>query len=218
MARFEPKTLAHIDRYHWHKSNRYIHLRNRKGFSQEELSEKTGLSLRTVQRVENGETEPRGDTLKRLALAFGVSADEIVDWTVQEDKGLLTSLNLSALSFIFFPILGILVPLIIWISKKDKIKNVNKVARDLLNFEITWNILLYAGSIGIIINMTTGNLNLTGDISPTVVSSWISSQLLIIILFFGLMYLYNLIFIIVNTIRINKDSKVCYRPKIGFLR
>ena len=21
---FEPKTLAHIDRYHWHKSNRYI--------------------------------------------------------------------------------------------------------------------------------------------------------------------------------------------------
>jgi|SRR5690554_156425 len=22
--RFEPKTLAHIDRYHWHKSNRYI--------------------------------------------------------------------------------------------------------------------------------------------------------------------------------------------------
>lgn len=199
-------------------AQRIKNLRNRKGFSQEELSEKTGLSLRTVQRVENGETEPRGDTLKRLALAFGVSADEIVDWTVQEDKGLLTSLNLSALSFIFFPILGILVPLIIWISKKDKIKNVNKVARDLLNFEITWNILLYAGSIGIIINMTTGNLNLTGDISPTIVSSWISSQLLIIILFFGLMYLYNLIFIIVNTIRINKDSQVCYRPKIGFLR
>ncbi|MDD4417094.1 MAG: hypothetical protein PHI70_09970 [Proteiniphilum sp.] len=26
MARFEPKTLAHIDRYHWHKSNRYIQL------------------------------------------------------------------------------------------------------------------------------------------------------------------------------------------------
>lgn len=199
-------------------AQRIKNLRNRKGFSQEELSVKTGLSLRTVQRVENGETEPRGDTLKRLALAFGVSADEIVDWTVQEDKGLLTSLNLSALSFIFFPILGILVPLIIWISKKDKIKNVNKVARDLLNFEITWNILLYAGSIGIIINMTTGNLNLTGDISPTIVSSWISSQLLIIILFFGLMYLYNLIFIIVNTIRINKDSKVCYQPKIGFLR
>ena len=176
-------------------AQRIKNLRNRTGFSQEALSEKTGLSLRTVQRVENGETEPRGDTLKRLALAFGVSADEIVDWTVQEDKGLLTSLNLSALSFIFFPILGILVPLIIWISKKDKIKNVNKVARDLLNFEITWNILLFAGSIGIIINMTTGNLNLTGDISPTIVSSWISSQLLIIILFFGLMYLYNLIFI-----------------------
>lgn len=31
-------------------------LRNRKGFSQEELAEKTGLSLRTIQRIENGET------------------------------------------------------------------------------------------------------------------------------------------------------------------
>jgi transcriptional regulator with XRE-family HTH domain len=37
-------------------------LRTRRGFSQEELSERTGLSLRTIQRIENGETEPRGDT------------------------------------------------------------------------------------------------------------------------------------------------------------
>ena len=39
-------------------AQRIKNLRNRKGFSQEELSVKTGLSLRTVQRVENGETEP----------------------------------------------------------------------------------------------------------------------------------------------------------------
>ena len=104
-------------------SHRIKSLRNRKGFSQEELSKRTGLSLRTIQRIENGETEPRGDSLKRLAIAFDVSSDEIIDWTVQEDKGFLTSLNLSALSFIFFPLLGILIPLIIWISKKDKIRN-----------------------------------------------------------------------------------------------
>lgn len=29
-------------------------LRKRKGYSQEELAEKSGLSLRTVQRIENG--------------------------------------------------------------------------------------------------------------------------------------------------------------------
>jgi DNA-binding XRE family transcriptional regulator len=33
-----------------------------KKLSQEELSEKSGLSLRTIQRLENGESVPRGDT------------------------------------------------------------------------------------------------------------------------------------------------------------
>ena len=78
-------------------------LRNRKGYSQEELSDKTGLSLRTIQRIENGETEPRGDSLKRLATVFEVSPDEIVDWTVQEDKGFLVRMNLSALTFLIVP-------------------------------------------------------------------------------------------------------------------
>lgn len=40
-------------------------IRADKAFSQEDLSEKSGLSLRTIQRLENGETEPRGDTLKK---------------------------------------------------------------------------------------------------------------------------------------------------------
>ena len=156
-------------------------LRNRKGFSQEELSEKTGLSLRTIQRIENGETEPRGDSLKRLALVFDVPVDEIVDWTVREDKGFLISLNLSALSFIFFPLLGILVPLIIWISKKDKIQNINAIAKSLLNFQITWTILFFIGYIGIIIFMTVNSLDavMPGDVSPSAVAAWTRSRLLI---------------------------------------
>lgn len=188
-------------------------LRNRKGLSQEELSDKTGLSLRTIQRIENGETEPRGDSLKRLAFTFDVSPDEIADWTVQEDKGFLTSLNLSALSFIFFPLLGILVPLIIWISKKDKIRNVNIIAKDLLNFQITWTILLFIGYIGIVISMVY-KMKTTGDINAAI----ISSRMIIQIIFLGIMYLYNLIFIVTNSIRVNNDRKVCYYPKIRFLR
>lgn len=103
-------------------------LRNRKGFSQEELSEKSGLSLRTIQRIENGETEPRGDSLKRLAFAFDVSSDEIID----------------------------------------------------------------AGII--------------------------SSQLIMILVVFAVMYLYNLVIIIINSVRINNDKNVGYFPKIRFIR
>ena len=188
-------------------------LRNRKGFSQEELSEKAGLSLRTIQRIENGETEPRGDTLKRIAVAFEVSSDEILDWAVQEDKGFLASLNLSALSFILFPLLGILVPLIIWISKKDKIKNVNNIAKDILNFQITWTMILFVGYIAFAISAGY-KMKTTGYIDAGI----ISSRMMMNLIFFITMYLYNLIFVIVNTVRIKNEKNVEYYPKIRLIR
>lgn len=188
-------------------------LRNRKGFSQEELAEKTGLSLRTIQRIENSETEPRGDSLKRLAAAFDVPADEITDWTIQEDKGFLMGLNLSALSFIVFPLLGILIPLVIWITKKDKIKQGNDVAKELLNFQITWTMLLFIGYISMIV-WSSSKLRIIGDVTP----SMFTSTLIAHIIFFGIMYSINLILIIANTARINGDKSVFYHPKIKFIR
>lgn len=188
-------------------------LRNRSGNSQEELAEKTGLSLRTIQRIENGETKPRGDSLKRLAFVFDVAPDEILDWTVQKDNGFLTSLNLSALSYIIFPLLGILVPLVIWISKKDKIHNLNRIAKDLLNFQITWTMLLFLGYIGIFLS-TVYRMNITGVVNPAI----ISSQVMFNLIFLGIMYSFNFILIIINSVRINKGKPVHYYPKIRFLR
>lgn len=50
-------------------------LRIDNGFSQEELSEKSGLGLRTIQRLENGESSPRDDTLRLLTKALNVPND-----------------------------------------------------------------------------------------------------------------------------------------------
>ncbi len=55
-------------------------LRKRKGLSQKILAKKSGLSLRTVQRVENGETEPTGETLKRISEVLGVALNKLIDW------------------------------------------------------------------------------------------------------------------------------------------
>ena len=65
-------------------------LRNRRGFSQEELSEKSGLSLRTIQRVENNETALLGNSLKKISNALDVNPEELIDWTIKEDRGYLT--------------------------------------------------------------------------------------------------------------------------------
>lgn len=192
-------------------AKRIKELRNRKGFSQEELSEKSGLSLRTIQRIENGETEPRGDSLKRLSAAFDVNPDELIDWTVLEDRGFLTSLNLSAFSFMVFPILGIIIPLIIWISRKDKIKDVNEFAKEILNFQITWNMVFFIGFGSI---MTYAFYEARSN--STVEYSYL--RVFAPITFLGIMYLYNTILTIINSFNIYNDRKVNYYPKIRFIR
>ena len=195
-------------------AKRIKELRNRKGFSQEELSERSELSLRTIQRIENGETEPRGDSLKRLAFAFNVTADEIIDWTPTADKAFLTSFNLSALSFMFFPILGIVVPLILWISKKDKIQNLNKTASSLMNFQITWTILFFGGFLGLIILSLSGDRVIAYDANRT--RSLI--QAFLPLFFIILMYGFNLILVLINTLRINREQHTIYFPMIKFLK
>jgi len=62
-------------------------LRKRKGLSQEELAKNSGLSLRTIQRVEKGETEPTGETIKRVSTILCVTPNELIDW--ESKKGQL---------------------------------------------------------------------------------------------------------------------------------
>lgn len=61
-------------------------LRKRKGLSQEELSENSGLSLRTIQRVENGETEPTGETLKRISNTLDITPRALIDWEIKKES------------------------------------------------------------------------------------------------------------------------------------
>ena len=179
-------------------------LRAQKGMSQEVLADESGLSLRTIQRIENNETNPTGDTLKRLSNALNVNPDELIDWAIREDNKYLTILNLSALTFLFFPILGILVPFILWNSKKGKIKNINRLGKDLINFEITWTMFLFFIPFLLFLLSKTGligNLTLKMIFTSTVV-----------------MYFINFIFVLVNTLRISREKHVAYYPQIKFLK
>ena len=187
-----------------HLSARVKELRNKKGMSQEVLAEESGLSLRTIQRIENGESNPTGDSLKRLSNALDVNPDELIDWTIKEDNKYLIFLNLSALTFLFFPMLGILVPFILWTSKKDKIKNINKLGKGLINFEITWTILLFLIPFMFIL------------ISKTSLLESLSFRNIFIVI--GVLYFINLIFILLNTLRISNEKDVMYYPQIKFLR
>jgi transcriptional regulator with XRE-family HTH domain len=52
-------------------------LRLAKGMSQEELAAATGISLRTIQRIEQEHVVPRAYSLKKIALALDINFDEL---------------------------------------------------------------------------------------------------------------------------------------------
>ena len=179
-------------------------LRNQKGMSQELLAENSGLSLRTVQRIENNESNPTGETLKRLANALNVNPDELIDWSIKEDKKYLTFMNLSALTFIFFPLLGILVPFMLFSSRKGKIKNINEIGRALINSEITWTIAVF------FIPLILFLFSIIGFIGT------LSLKLLLTIL--AIMYLGNFLLVVINSIRISNGKGVLYFSPMKFLK
>ena len=54
-------------------------LRKRKGLSQENLSEESKLSLRTIQRIESGTVTPRAYTIKQISEALGFDFFKVYD-------------------------------------------------------------------------------------------------------------------------------------------
>lgn len=53
-------------------------LRASRGMSQEYLADESRVSLRTIQRIENNESEPTGETIKRIAIALDVELSKLI--------------------------------------------------------------------------------------------------------------------------------------------
>ncbi len=62
-------------------------VRERKWITQDELAERTGLSVPTISRLENGHNAPRIRTVRTLAEALGVDPDELIVWPAEDAGG-----------------------------------------------------------------------------------------------------------------------------------
>jgi transcriptional regulator with XRE-family HTH domain len=175
-------------------------IRKRKGLSQEELAEAAKVNLRTIQRVETSVNDPSGKTLNLLCDALNISIDDIVDYGKTEDKTFLMLFHLSVLSFMILPLGNIIIPLILWLTKKDKIVGLKEVGANLLNFQILWTVLLY----GITIVSILGKISHIG----------FGYSLYII---FGLTLL-NIVLAIVFAIKTNRGNRNCLYPNFKWLR
>lgn len=85
-------------------------LRIEKELSQEQLSESSGVSLRTIQRLESGETIGREKTLKKIADALNVNYKEISypedSHSLEEKKIKQITISLIIAKIIVYLIIG----------------------------------------------------------------------------------------------------------------
>ena len=60
--------------------NNLFHARKRRGFSQEDVAQRLGVSRQTVSKWETGETVPDIRQSKKMASLYNISLDELIDF------------------------------------------------------------------------------------------------------------------------------------------
>lgn len=120
-------------------------IREKLNLTQEELTEKSGISVRTIQRIEAG-TAPKGQTLKILSKALGVEENELLgkqetppekpETLTETNLSLLKIINLSSLPVTVFPPANIILPLLIMFAAK----RFNPLTKQIVSVQILWTI------------------------------------------------------------------------------
>lgn len=133
-------------------------IREQLNLTQEELAEKSGVSVRTIQRIEAG-TEPKGYTRRVLAAALQIPEESLLEKAVQPASGPATQnhaeeipkvenvrtvhfsrikiINLSSLPFVVFPPLNIILPVVLMFAFKLK----QPIVKQIISVQLLWSIL-----------------------------------------------------------------------------
>jgi len=184
-------------------------IRESQNLTQEELSEKSGISVRTIQRIEAGQ-EPKGYTLKVLAQTLEISEKELQNTsseteveqsivhqpnnekTEEPDFSKVKFINLSSLPFVFLPVINIVVPVILMYVLRMK----HPIIKQIISVQILWTIIApIVFMIGIFLKL----------------GRQFTLALIVVII------LSNIFLIIRNAMEIDRNKKLRYRLNFSFL-
>jgi uncharacterized Tic20 family protein len=188
---------------------RVSELRQQKGLTQEQLAALCEVSPRTIQRIESGEVDPRAYTLHCLGEALEFDFGE--ENTANENLW-LTVLHLSSIFCI------LIVPLLLWSWKKNQSYKIDQHGRQVLNFQITMTLSLFAAAFllmlapAALILVGEETLNAMGS-SPIFILSTLCVPLPLI--FIGIFCAYQGV---VNAMRALSDKPIRYALSIPFVR
>lgn len=187
-------------------------LREKLNLTQEELADKSGISVRTIQRIESG-VEPKGHTLKSLAHSLGVKEQELrpkEDLPIETEDPLLETegkvietsttlikmINLSSLPFIFIPFASIVIPLLIMFFKKKFVP----ITKSIVTIQILW--LICAVTIFMLSAFMKNWFLLGRKFMPVIMI---------------LLVLSNVVIILRNAIEIDKKGKLFFKLNFSLI-
>lgn len=152
-------------------------IREQQHLTQQELSEKSGVSVRTIQRIESG-TDPKGQTLKMLAGTLEVKEEELLEKPEapkQVKFTLVRIINFSSLPVTIFPPANILLPLIIMFIAKE----FNPLTRQIVSLQIFWSICAFI--IFMLFNFIKSALSWSNDLTLVMMILLVLSNVFIIL-------------------------------------
>lgn len=122
--------------------------RKLKNFTQEELAKTSGVSIRTIQRIEKGLSVGSPYTLRKLATSLNVEPSDLIKQEVETasseniNGSALKLMNLSALAILVIPFGNVLFPLFLFLKNKND-EEINIYGRKILSFQIIWTIYTF---------------------------------------------------------------------------
>ena len=115
-----------------------LYQRKLKGLTQDQLSEKTTVGVRTIQRIEKGDVQPHLQTVKLLAVGLDIEVEDLIPLDNPKEEIIERKwiLLLHAIPFLglIIPFGNILFPLFLWIHKANDNKVYDKHGKAVVNF------------------------------------------------------------------------------------
>lgn len=127
--------------------------RKRKAWTQEQLSEESGVAVRTIQRIENAKVEPQLQTLSLLADALDLDVQELSHASffsekkqkAAPEKKWILILHLSPITGFIIPFANLIIPLILWVFKKEDHPLYDEHGRAVVNFHLSVTLAFMVG-------------------------------------------------------------------------
>ena len=181
-------------------------LRQQKGLTQEKLAEYCEVSTRTIQRIESGEVEPRSFTRNSLSNILDI---DLGKENTDHQSLWLALIHLSSMVCVVF------IPLLLWSWKKDQSYKIDRQGREVLNFQITIVLILFALTLLLIVIPSSLLMAQSLDREADALGNIFTLLPPLPLLFLALFTSYQAV---VNTVRSLSEKPIHYPLSIPFIK